>query len=94
MRSVHAYTRACVRACERSGHGISVGQSRVKVRIQRTPHDNARDIRARLDWPNAPLRLSCPRFEFMDEGPRNEIKEIKNTVKAAQFIYRFVNLYL
>lgn len=86
---VHACVLACVRAyareckSEEAGTGtggISVGQSRVKVRTQRSPHDNARGVCARLDWPNAPLRLSRLRLES-DEVPRSEIREIKVLLK-------------
>jgi len=95
---VHACVRARARGRESEEVGtdtgeISVGQSRVNVRIQRSPHDNARDVCARLDWPNAPLRLFPPRLES-DEAPRNEIKGNKGSTKAVQFIYRFVNLCL
>lgn len=103
MRSVHACVRACLRACMRArarvrrstGHGVQEGYlsgNRAWRYGPNGPRMTTRGACARLDWPNAPLRLSRSTFRVR----RDEIREIKALLKP-QFIpdsRRLANLCL
>lgn len=89
MRSVHACVRACLRACMRArarvrgstGYGVQEGYlsgNRAWRYGPNGPRMTTRGACARLDWPNAPLRLSRSTFR----ARRNEIRENKDSKSA------------